>query len=135
VSAREILVVYDKDCPVCDAYCHAVRIPESVGELRLVNAREDTPVMAQISRAEFDVDQGMVVKADGFLYYDADAIHALARMSGPGGPLGGMNRWFFASKRRSKLLYPVFRLARNLLLKVLGKTKINNLKLAGNRRF
>ncbi len=91
--------------------------------------------MAQITREGFDIDQGMVVKADGFLYYGAEAIHALARMSSPGGPLGGMSRWFFASKRRSKLLYPVFRSARNLLLKVLGKTKINNLKLPGNRRF
>jgi len=47
VSAREILVVYDKECPVCDAYCHAVRIPESVGELRLVNAPEDMAVMEE----------------------------------------------------------------------------------------
>ena len=135
MSAREILVVYDKECPVCDAYCHAVRIPEAVGELRLVNAREDMAVMEDITRRGLDIDQGMVVKADGFLYYGADAIHALARMSSSGGLFGGMNRWFFASKRRSKLLYPVFRSARNLLLKVLRKTKINNLKLPGKSRF
>ena len=91
--------------------------------------------MGDITRRGLDIDQGMVVKADGFLYYGADAIHAVARMSSPGGLFGGMNRWFFASKRRSRLLYPVFRSARNLLLKVLRKTKINNLRLPGNSRF
>lgn len=58
MSAREILVVYDKECPVCDAHCHAVRIPESVGELRLVNAREDMAVMEDITRRGLDIDPG-----------------------------------------------------------------------------
>jgi predicted DCC family thiol-disulfide oxidoreductase YuxK len=37
VNPREILLVYDKECPLCDAYC---RIRESIGTLRLVNARD-----------------------------------------------------------------------------------------------
>ena len=91
--------------------------------------------MRDVTKRGLDIDQGMVVKVGGFLYYGADAIHALARMSSPGGLFGGMSRWFFASKRRSRLLYPMFRSARNLLLKVLRKTRINNLKLPGNSRF
>lgn len=35
---REVLLVYDEQCPFCDAYCRAVRIRESVGVLRLVDA-------------------------------------------------------------------------------------------------
>jgi hypothetical protein len=77
----------------------------------------------------------MVVKVDGVLYYGADAIRALAEMSSPDGLFGGINRWLFASKRRSEMLYPIFRSVRNLLLKVLGKTKINNLNLRENSRF
>lgn len=91
--------------------------------------------MGDITRRGLDIDQGMVVKADGVLYYGADATHALARMGSPGGLLGGMDRWFFAPKRRSRLLYPALRSARNLLLKVLRKTKINNLKVPGSNRF
>ena len=30
-SLREILLVYDEECPLCDAYCRMVRIRESVG--------------------------------------------------------------------------------------------------------
>ena len=134
-STREILVVYDKECPVCDAFCHAVEIPESVGELRLVNAREDTAIMGDITRRGLDIDEGMVVKADGVLYYCADAIHALAEMSSSHGLFGGINRWLFASKRRSEMLYPILRSARNLILKGLRKTKINNLNFPENSRF
>jgi hypothetical protein len=36
VNPREILLVYDKECPLCDAYRRMVRIRESVGTLRLV---------------------------------------------------------------------------------------------------
>ena len=134
-STREILVIYDKECPVCDAYCHAVHIPDSVGELHLVNAREDKAVMGEITRQGLDIDQGMVVKVEGALYYGADAIRALAQMSSSGDLLGGVSRWLFASKRRSEMLYPMFRSARNLLLKVLRKTKINNLNFPDNGRF
>ena len=135
MNSPEILVVYDKECPVCDAYCHAARVRESPGALRLVNAREKTALMDEITGRGLDIDQGMVVKIGGTLHYGADAIHVLAMTSNASGMVGSINRWIFASQRRSKILYPVFRSARNLLLKILRKTKINNLQLPDNKRF
>ena len=35
----------------------------------------------------------------------------------------------------SRILYPALRTCRNLLLKVMGRTKINNLRVTGNERF
>ncbi len=49
MNPREILLVYDEECPVCDAYCRMVRMPESVGTLRLVNARDVSTVMDEIT--------------------------------------------------------------------------------------
>jgi predicted DCC family thiol-disulfide oxidoreductase YuxK len=135
VTTREILLVYDKECPVCDAYCRIVRIRESVGELRLINAREDTAVMAEITGQGLDIDQGMVLQVDGVLYYGPDAIHALSLMSSASGAFNRINHWIFRSKSRSRLLYPLLRSGRNLLLKALRKTKINNLQVPGNDRF
>ena len=66
--AREILLVYDEDCPLCNAYCRLVRIRATVGELRLVNARDGSDVMRQITREGLDIDQGMVLKVDDVLY-------------------------------------------------------------------
>jgi predicted DCC family thiol-disulfide oxidoreductase YuxK len=132
---REILLVYDEECPLCDAYCRVVRLRESVGELRLVNAREDSAVMQEITRQGLDIDQGMVLKVDGMLYYGSDAIHALSLMSSASGAANRINYWIFRSRSRSRFLYPVLRSGRNFLLKVLRKTKINNMKLIGNDRF
>jgi len=135
VSGREILLVYDKECPVCDAYCRLVRIRESVGDLRLMNARDDTALMADITRQGLDIDQGMVVKVDGVLHYGPDAIHALSLMSSAAGGFNRINHWIFRSKSRSRMVYPLLRSGRNLLLKALGKTKINNLRVPGNEHF
>jgi hypothetical protein len=55
-----------------------VRIPRSVGTLRLVNAREPCVVIDEITQAGLDIDQGMVVKMGGRLYYGTEAIHILA---------------------------------------------------------
>ena len=45
MAREEILLVYDKQCPACDYYCQVVRIRETVGELKLVDARESSAVM------------------------------------------------------------------------------------------
>ena len=42
--------------------CRMVRIRESVGALRLVNARDAGSVMDEVTRKGLDIDQGMVLK-------------------------------------------------------------------------
>lgn len=135
MSARDILVVYDRRCPVCEAYCRMTRLRDSVGELRLVDARNNSAVMEEITEQGLDIDQGMVVKVGDRLYYGADAIHALALMSRPSGVFNRLSHWLFRSRTRARLLYPVLRTLRNLLLKALRRTKVNNLDLPANDRF
>jgi hypothetical protein len=43
--------------------------------------------------------------------------------------------YIFRSNQLSRILYPGLRICRNLLLKTMGKTKINNLKIEGDARF
>ena len=135
MSDAEILLVYDKECPACDNYCRIIRIRESVGNLKLVNAREDSEVMARLTADGFDIDQGMVLQMGGQLYYGSDAIHALALISSKSGIINRLNYWIFKSKGVSAVVYPLLRFFRNMLLKLLGKTKINNLNYDGNHKF
>jgi len=131
----EILLVYDRECPVCDAYCRLVRIRQDVGELTIVNARNSSEVMNEITAHGLDIDQGMVLKMGEQLYYGVDAIHALALISTRSGVFNRCNYWLFRSKILSAMLYPLFRSFRNLLLKLLGKTRVNNLGVSGNEKF
>ena len=135
MKREEILLVYDKECPVCNNYCQMVRIRESVGDLKIVNARDESDVMREITAQGLDIDQGMVLKMGGQLYYGSDAIHALALISSRYGLFNRLNYWLFKSKTLSHILYPVLRFFRNLLLKLLGKTKINNLDVDDNDKF
>ncbi len=85
VDSAEILLVYDRECPVCDAYCRMVRIRKSAGALRLVNARDASGIMDEITAKGLDIDEGMVLKFGNSLYYGADAIHVLSLMSNRSG--------------------------------------------------
>jgi hypothetical protein len=76
-----------------------------------------------------------MVKAGGELYYGADAIHALALMGTNRGFFNRLAFWTFRSQAASRVFYPVLRACRNLLLKTLGRTRINNLGIPGNDRF
>jgi predicted DCC family thiol-disulfide oxidoreductase YuxK len=135
IDSAEILLVYDRECPVCDAYCRMVRIRESVGALRLVNARDAGGIMDEITAKGLDIDEGIVLKFGNSLYYGADAIHVLSLMSSRSGVFNRLSYWIFRSKGLSTMLYPLFRFFRNLLLKLLRKSRINNLGLPRRERF
>jgi predicted DCC family thiol-disulfide oxidoreductase YuxK len=135
VKREEILLVYDRECPACNAYCQVVQIRESVGDLRIVDARENSEVLYEITAQGLDIDQGMVLKMGHQLYYGADAVHTLALIGSRSGIFNRINYWIFKSKTISFILYPLLRFFRNLLLKILGKSKINNLGTKGNDKF
>jgi len=135
MGSHEILLVYDKECPLCNAYCRMARIRAAVGELRLVDARDPSAVLDEITAKGWDIDQGMVLKVEDTLYYGADAIHVLSLMSSRSGIFNRLTYLVFRSAAVSRVIYPVLRSGRNLLLMLLRKTKINNLQLENNTRF
>ena len=131
----DVLLVYDRQCPACEFYCRHAEIDAAHGTLRRIDAREPSNVRDQITRSGLDIDQGMVLVAKGHLYYGADAIHELTRRAPSRGAFHRLSRALFGSATRARLLYPIMRTCRNVLLKVLRKTKINNLGRPHNDRF
>ena len=95
MKREEILLVYDRECPACNAYCQVVNIRESLGDLRIVDARESSDVLKEITSQGLDIDQGMVLKMGGQLYYGADAIHALALIGSRSGVFNRVNYWVY----------------------------------------
>ena len=61
-TQEKIFLVYDKECPACHYYCQLVRIREDIGELILIDAREDSDIMKEVTGRGWDIDQGMVLK-------------------------------------------------------------------------
>jgi len=131
----DIQLVYDRECPVCEFYCQRVDVSPAAGKLSRVDAREHSAVMDEITGANLDIDDGMVLKVGNTIYYGSDAIHQLALLSSKTGLVNRLAHALFRHPRIAKLLYPVLVACRNLLLKVLGRTRINNLGLIDNDRF
>jgi len=135
VHKNVAVLIYDKECPACNNYCQWIRIKESIGELRLVDARSQHQWVDGINQRELDIDQGMLLIIGEQWYYGHDAIHTLALISSPSTLFNRFNALVFRSKTLSRYLYPCLRSMRNLLLKILGKTKINNLNIDNNSHF
>ena len=101
-----------------------VRLRDSVGPVRLINAREPDPIVAELRRAGYDLDEGMVLKYGGRTYHGADCIMMLAMLSTPVGPFNRINAAIFRSPTASRLLYPLLRTGRRAVLRLLGRTRI-----------
>lgn len=132
MSKPEIVLIYDEECPVCRRYCRMVNIKENQGELKIINARIDSDIIREVTNRGLDMDQGMVLKSENEFYSGADALHKLALISTRTDLFNRLNYRIFKSRTISTWVYPVLIFLRNLLLKTLGKTKINNLRKVEN---
>lgn len=130
-----IRIVYDKQCPACSAYCELAKAYAPPGDIELIDARAESDLMAEITRRGMDIDEGMVVAIDGQLHYGAAGIHRLATAASTGHLFNRFSRLLFKSKFMADLLYPWLKSVRNVLLKLKGVRRINNLKRPGSDRF
>jgi predicted DCC family thiol-disulfide oxidoreductase YuxK len=134
-NANDIQLVYDKECPVCDYYCRKIDVGNLASGLVRVDAREESEIMTEITARGLDIDEGMVLKIGDDLYHGSDAIHELALLSAKSGFFNRIAFAAFGWRPMARLLYPVMKFCRNLLLKMLGRSRINNLNRPGNERF
>jgi predicted DCC family thiol-disulfide oxidoreductase YuxK len=130
VGKGDVWLVYDGECPICKAYCKYARVRDAVGQLHLIDARQPSVLMDEITAAGLDIDQGMVVKFDDVMYYGPEAIRMLTLLSTPSGLFNRISYLFFGTTRRARLFYPLGKAIRNLVLKILGIHYIENLKTA-----
>jgi predicted DCC family thiol-disulfide oxidoreductase YuxK len=124
---EDVCLVYDSDCPVCRTYWRYARIREAVGRLRLVDARQPGPLMDEITAAGLDIDQGVVLKLRGELYYGADALHMLTLLGTGSGWFNRLSFVFFGTRLGARVFYPACKSFRDVLLKLLGIPYIRNL--------
>lgn len=121
-----IRIIYDGDCPFCQAYVKMVRLREHY-TVELIDARGDHPVISDITLKGYDLDEGMVVEVEEQFFHGDEAMTRMALMTADSGFLRRITKWIFKSKWRSQNLYPILRACRNLTLKILRHKKIDNL--------
>lgn len=124
-NSKDILyLIYDGDCPIC-AYCSKViKIRNSVGHLEIVNARNPHPLVEEVIRKGYDLNEGFIVKFQDKYYHGQEAAHFLSLVGTSSDFFNQLNVFIFKSKILSKILYPILESIRNLLLLILGVSKI-----------
>jgi len=126
------LLVYDGQCPFCTRYVRWMRLKDTVGEMRLVDARGDDPVVDQVRALGFDLDQGMVLHLDAQWYHGAEALRVLAMLSSPVGVFNRLNRHLFSGQWRARSWYPLLRALRHLVLWLLRRPSLRHPRSASS---
>lgn len=118
-------LVYDGECPFCSAYVKFVRLQETVGKVTLLDARQGGEVVDYLTSQNLDLDEGMALIYKDRIYHGDECINILALLSSKSSLFNRINFVIFQNKRVAAFLYPIMRFGRNLVLKLLGKKKLN----------
>lgn len=129
--------VYDGECPICTQAAEALRIKQDYGALHTLNVRESNndPLIAAINRLGLDLDEGMVIYADGKFFHGKDALKFIASYGDNKNVFMMAFKGLFWSNGISSLMYPWMRGARNWFLKRKNVQRIDNLELKNEPIF
>ncbi|MEQ6888056.1 DCC1-like thiol-disulfide oxidoreductase family protein [Halomonas sp. CS7] len=127
-SRPALTLVYDGQCPMCRQFVRLQRLRRDVGELELVDAREQSAVRRELSELGIDLDEGFALRIGEQWVHGSEALHRLALMSTGSGLFNRLMARIFASPRRTARLYPWLRAGRATLLRLLGRGPIDNLR-------
>lgn len=136
-TKKDIWFVYDGDCPLCSNAALALRIKKAYGTLILLNAREekDHPVIQEISRRHYDLDEGMVIYDGIHFYHGKDALSFMAKFGENQGVFNFLNKALFWSEKIASITYPWMRGLRNHLLQKNQVSQLDNLNLKSEPIF
>lgn len=117
-------LIYDGECPFCSAYVKFMRLKQSVGPMRLIDAREGGPEVELVRKQGMDLNEGMVFHYGSRFYHGADALNILAVLSSGNSLFNKINGRLFRSPAFSRVAYPFLRAGRNTALKLLGRKQL-----------
>jgi predicted DCC family thiol-disulfide oxidoreductase YuxK len=119
-----IEILYDGDCPFCARYVAMTRLRDSVGTVRLIDARSGDPLVATARAEGFDLNEGMLARYGDRWWFGPDCVHLLAMLSSRSGWFNRLTGRLFANPATARRLYPWMRAGRNAALRVLGRPRI-----------
>jgi predicted DCC family thiol-disulfide oxidoreductase YuxK len=118
-------LLYDGECPACSAYVAMSRLRQLYPGLRILDARAEPALVAELRGLGYEINTGMVLGLDGVIHFGADATRAIAVL-GRSGP----SRWrrtmlgAIGTAPWSTRLYPWLNHGRSTLLRLLRRGPI-----------
>jgi predicted DCC family thiol-disulfide oxidoreductase YuxK len=123
-NAGNNYLIYDGECPFCSRFARLTKLRETVGSLRLIDARLSTPETVAARAEGYVLDEGMLLRLDGRFYHGADCMQRLALLSSRSTLFNRLTYALLRSPSVARGAYPILRFARNTALRLLGRSKL-----------
>ncbi|KWU21994.1 thiol-disulfide oxidoreductase DCC family protein [Achromobacter xylosoxidans] len=122
-TAPRNFLLYDGDCPFSN-YVRMVQLRKAVGPIELLDMRQHPELVAYFRDRGYDLNDGMLLRLEGHIYWGADCINRLALLSSDSDLFNQINAAIFRRPCLSATLYPFMTRGRALTLALLGKKKM-----------
>jgi predicted DCC family thiol-disulfide oxidoreductase YuxK len=119
-----VTIIYDGQCPICARFVTMAKLREAAGVVELIDARTDERGLEEARALGLDLDQGMLVRFGNQYYFGADALRVIALLSSRSNLFNKAFAALFSNYTVSTVMYPLLRVGRNLVLRMLGRRKL-----------
>ncbi len=120
--SSEIIFLYDGECPFCNHFAQLLELRSSLPSLKILNGRKNLSKLTSLFKKGYDLNSGAILIRENEILHGSNAINFIcSQIKEPNDALLEFLRVIFASKKRSKLLFPFLLVARRLLLLVKGR--------------
>ena len=120
----EISIIYDDGCPVCSYYIEFSHIKKKYGKINYIKARNNQVILDFIQSLNLDINEGMIVVFEKRIYYGHNAVNLISILGEKDTFKNTVVISIFKYKIISKLLYPLLKLGRRILLFIIGRKLI-----------
>ena len=73
-------LLYDGECPACSAYVAIARLRQLYPALKILNARSEPDLVAELRTRGYEINDGMVLCLGGAIHFGADATRMIAQL-------------------------------------------------------
>tara|TARA_Y100001968_G_C19202296_1_gene640579 strand:- start:444 stop:845 length:402 start_codon:yes stop_codon:yes gene_type:complete len=120
---EKLLFIFDGDCPFCNHFAQLIELKGTFPALKLIDGRKNLGKLTQLYKQGYDLNKGAILINNGEIKHGADAINWIcSELKDPSDSLLEILRIIFASKSRTKLLFPFLLWGRRISLLAKGKT-------------
>jgi predicted DCC family thiol-disulfide oxidoreductase YuxK len=121
-----VQIVYDGQCPACDAYFRFQRLEQNGVKVQFIDAREHPEIVRECLARGIDLNRDFVLRVGSAEYVGGDAAFVLASLGMKGNFLRKLNSRLLRSRSVARVIYRVMRVGRMALLLLLGRPRLGS---------